>query len=242
MKNEEIKILGVKLHNINFEETLSQIEAFVKERGPHLIVTLGTEMVMSAQKNREFKDIVNNAQLVCADGVGLIWAGKHYGCCIKEKVAGVELTEKIVELSAKKQWKIFFLGGAPGVAQKAKRELCKKYPDALITGTYHGFFKDDSEAEEEIRKAAPDIIFVALGSPKQEQWYNRNAEKLDIPVGIGVGGTFDVLSGNVDRAPQWMIKSGLEWLYRFSKQPSRWKRMLALPYFVLKVKTDRHKK
>lgn len=235
MAIEEIRVLGVKVHNISFDETISQIESFIAEKSPHLIITLGTEMVMNAQKDLEFKQIIEAAPIVCPDGIGLIFAGKRYGYKMKEKVAGVELVEKLVALSGKKGWNIFFLGAAEGVAEKAKQELLKKYPDAKITGTYHGYFKEDVPVLEAIKKAEPDIIFVALGSPKQERWYNEHAKELGIPVGIGVGGSFDVHSGQTERAPKWMIKCGLEWLYRLYSEPARWKRMCSLPIFALKV-------
>lgn len=232
---EEIKILGIKLHNISFEETISEIGNFIDNRGTNLIVTLGTEMVMNAQKDKTFKDIVNSASLVCADGVGLIWAGKHYGFSMKGKVAGVELFEEIVKLSGQKNWKLFFLGATEGTAQEAKKRLLMKYPDANIVGTHHGFFKDDEEIKNILKQAQPDILFLALGSPKQELWYNKYAKELGIPVGIGIGGSFDVHAGKVDRAPQWMIRFSLEWLYRLMRQPSRFIRMLALPKFMIKI-------
>ncbi len=233
---EEIRILGVKLHNVNFNHTIEAIDGFIRKRDrQNLIVTLGTEMVMKAQSDEVFKNIVNNASLVCADGVGLLWAAKKYGYHVKEKVAGVELLERLVELSGRKKWKLFFFGAAPGTAQEAKIQLLKKYPDANIVGEYHGFFEDDSEVKTMLRQTSPDILFLALGSPKQELWYIENAGELDIPVGIGVGGSLDVMSGKVDRAPGWMIKLGLEWFYRLYKEPSRWKRMMALPKFAIKI-------
>jgi len=232
---EELKILGVKVHNVSLMETLSKIENFIKQGGCNLIVTLGTEMVMNAQKNQEFKNIVNSASLVCADGAGLLWATKRYGKQLKEKVAGVELFEEIVRLSGEKNWKLFFLGADEGIAETAKNRLIEKYPGANIVGTHNGYFKNDNEIKDILKQAKPDILFLALGSPKQENWYNNHAKELNIPVGIGVGGSFDVFAGKVSRAPKWMIKYSLEWLYRLLCQPSRWKRMLALPLFMIKV-------
>ena len=232
---EELKILDVKLHNVSFEETISAIDLFVKNGGTNLVVTLGTEMVMNAQKDHIFKNIVNSASLVCADGVGLVWAGKRYGFSMKGKVAGVELFEEIVKLSGQKNWRLFFLGASEGTAETAKNRLLEKYPDANIVGIHHGFFKNDEEIKNILKQATPDILFLALGSPKQELWYNKYAQELNIPVGIGVGGSFDVHAGKVDRAPQWMIRLSLEWLYRLLRQPARFVRMLVLPKFMIKI-------
>lgn len=235
MKLDEIRILGIKVHKLTMQSVLDAIGEFVEKETPHLIVTLGTEMIMRARQDEEFRNVLENADLLCADAVGILWASGYKGDKLEEKVAGVDLLENIVKISGEKQWNLFFLGAAEGVAALAAENLRKKYPDANISGVYHGFFRDDSEVEEMLLKARPHIIFVALGSPKQELWYKRNAEKLRIPVGIGVGGSFDIFAGKSTRAPKWMIGAGLEWLYRLYKEPWRWKRMLVLPRFVAEV-------
>lgn len=236
MDSNEIIVLGVKVRDITVSETAELIEKFVEERNkPHLIVTLGTEMVIAAQKDSSIKDLINNASLVCADGVGVIWGAKKAGLKIREKAAGVEILEEVVKKSSESKLKIFLLGAKPGTAEKAKENLKKKYPNCNIVGTFHGYFKEDSEPIEIIKKAKPDVIFTALGFPKQEKWYLSHAQELDIPVGIGVGGSFDVLSGNIERAPMWMRKLSLEWLYRLIKEPSRLGRMMSIPKFIFAV-------
>lgn len=239
MMYKELKILGIKLHKLDFNETINTIEGFVNARVPRLVVTLGTEMVMSARKNKTFKDVLDTADLVCADAVGLLWASKIAGEPLKEKVAGIDILTKIAQLSENKGWRLFFLGASPGTAETAVNVLSSKYPGMIIAGFHHGYFDDDFEIKKMIKDANPDILFIALGSPKQELWFVKNREELGVPVGIGVGGSFDVLSGKLKRSPKWMINLGLEWLYRLYLEPWRWKRMTVLPVFAVQVLLDR---
>ncbi|MCQ2735915.1 MAG: WecB/TagA/CpsF family glycosyltransferase [bacterium] len=233
---KEISILGIKVNDITKSETVDLINKFAEEKDKsHLIVTLGTEMVMAAREDNDIKELINGAEAVCADGVGIVLASKIKKQQIREKAAGVEILEETVRQSAETGKKIFFLGSKPGIAEKAAEKLREKYPGCNIAGTFHGYFKDDEEAKAEIRKASPDIIFIALGFPRQEKWYREYGKELGIPVGIGVGGSFDVISGNIERAPSWMRKLCLEWLFRLIKEPARWKRMLALPKFAIAV-------
>lgn len=233
---KEISILGIKVNDITKSETVDLINKFAEEKDKsHLIVTLGTEMVMAAREDNDIKELINGAEAVCADGVGIVLASKIKKQQIREKAAGVEILEETVRQSAETGKKIFFLGSKPGIAEKAAERLREKYPGCNIAGTFHGYFQDDEEAKAEIRKASPDIIFIALGFPRQEKWYREYGKELGIPVGIGVGGSFDVISGNIERAPSWMRKLCLEWLFRLIKEPARWKRMLVLPKFAITV-------
>lgn len=233
---KEISILGIKVNDITKSETVDLINKFAEEKDKsHLIVTLGTEMVMAAREDNDIKELINGAEAVCADGVGIVLASKIKKQQIREKAAGVEILEETVRQSAETGKKIFFLGSKPGIAEKAAERLREKYPGCNIVGTFHGYFQDDEEAKAEIRKASPDIIFIALGFPRQEKWYREYGKELGIPVGIGVGGSFDVISGNIERAPSWMRKLCLEWLFRLIKEPARWKRMLVLPKFAITV-------
>lgn len=235
MNKNECSILGVKVHAISFEETIATIQKYIEGREPRMVITLGTEMVMAAQKNSEFISIVNGCDLVCADAVGIAWALKRKGFPIEEKVAGIDILEKLCSMSGPKGWKLYFLGSGEGVAEEAVQNLRKRYPEMIVAGISHGFFTDDDIMVEKIRASSPDILFIAMGSPKQEFWFWKHREKLGVPVGIGVGGSLDVLSGKLRRSPRWMIRFGLEWLYRLYLQPWRWKRMLVLPLFVLNV-------
>jgi N-acetylglucosaminyldiphosphoundecaprenol N-acetyl-beta-D-mannosaminyltransferase len=232
---DEFRVLGVRVHKITLDETIDQIKEFIKERKPKLLVTLGTEMVMAAQNNDEFREIINSADLVCADAVGIVWASRRLGEPLHEKVAGIDVLSRIAQLSETTGWRLFFLGAAEGMAESAIDALRQRYPGMVVAGHHHGYFSDDEQVKRMIREASPDVLFVALGSPRQELWFWKNKEDLQVPVGIGVGGSFDVLSGKLKRSPQWMISLGLEWLYRLYLQPWRWKRMLVLPLFAMKV-------
>jgi len=236
LKEESLNILSVNLHPVNMTEALDIIEGFIQEKTSHMVITLGTEMTMMAQKDQELKDVINNAHLVVPDTAGIVWSTKYlYGKKIT-KVAGIELLEKLVERGAEKNYTFYFLGAQEGIAEKAAENLKRRFPSLKIGGTHHGYFKGkDNEVIEEIRKVKPHILIIAMGVPYQEKWIYRHLEKLNVPVSMGVGGSFDVLSGKLSRAPKWMITLNLEWLYRLYREPSRFMRMMALPHFVILV-------
>ncbi len=181
--------------------------------------------------------MINSADLVTPDGSGIVWAARYLGEPVPERVTGIDLMREICKQAHYNGWKIFLLGGAPGVAAEAAEQLQIEYPNIKIVGTHHGYFPEDEERNvmELIKSAGPDIIFVALGAPRQEFWIKSHQENLPVKVAVGVGGSFDVVSGRVKRAPQWMQRLRLEWLARLIKEPWRAKRMLALPKFVLLV-------
>ena len=231
---ESLKILGINISKVTYNEAIERIALYIEERQPIQVVTANAEIVYAASREQKLKDIVNTSGLVTADGVGVVYAAKIKGDPVPCKLAGVELTEGLVALSGSRGWRIYFLGGAPGVPEKAKEELLKKYPDANIVGTQNGYF--DSSQEENIRQdildKKPDILFVALGFPKQELWIAENKEALKVPVSIGVGGSLDIFSGTKKRAPVIYQKLGVEFLYRFIQEPTRLSRYLNLPKFV----------
>jgi N-acetylglucosaminyldiphosphoundecaprenol N-acetyl-beta-D-mannosaminyltransferase len=237
MEIPSIDILGIKVNRLDFNGTIGYIEEFIRDRTPRLVITLGTEMVMAARKNKEFRDVLARADIACADAVGIVWASRYKGMPLKEKVAGIDLLDRIVELSGEKGWRLFFLGAAEGVAEQAVSVLREKYSSMIVAGIHHGYFKDDDNSKivAMIKNARADVLFVALGSPRQEFWFFQHKDEMAVPVGIGVGGSFDVLSGKLKRAPRWMIQMGLEWLYRLYLEPWRWKRMLVLPLFALQI-------
>lgn len=231
---ESLKILGINISKVTYNEAIERIALYIEERQPIQVVTANAEIVYAASREQKLKDIVNTSGLVTADGVGVVYAAKIKGDPVPCKLAGVELTEGLVSLSGSRGWRIYFLGGAPGVPEKAKEELLKKYPETNIVGTRNGYF--DSAQEEDIRQdilsKKPDILFVALGFPKQELWIAENKEALKVPVSIGVGGSLDIFSGSKKRAPVIFRKLGIEFLYRFIQEPTRLSRYLNLPKFV----------
>lgn len=235
---EPVKILGVPVHPLTMDESVAVLETKLVHKEQAFVVTANAEIIMMCQKDKEYNTIVSEqADLVLPDGAGAVWAGRYLGYNIPERVAGFDLYNRMLQLSATKGYKAYFFGGAPGVAEAAKNKAEELYPGVKIVGCRNGFFKDSEEDAiiQDINTAAPDMLFVALGAPKQEKWLIKSREKLQAKILMGIGGSFDVLAGKMERAPKWMQDSSLEWAFRLYKQPSRFMRMLALPKFVLKV-------
>lgn len=229
-------VLGIGVDRVAMREALAVLEGFIRERVPRLVATANAEMVMLAQDDRELFGILNRADLVLADGAGVVWAARRLGPGVPERVAGYDLTQELLRRAAVAGFRVYWLGAAPGVAETAARLAAERFPGLVSVGVHDGYFRpDDAEIVTRIRDANPDILLCALGVPKQEKWLSRNLQLLGVPVSIGVGGTFDVMAGLVKRAPLWMQRAGLEWSYRLIRQPSRLVRMLALPRFVLRV-------
>ena len=235
---ERLEILGVGIDRIDSQQALQQIGEFIENGEPHQIVTANAEIIYQASKNEKMRNVINAAQMVTADGSGVVWASRQLGQPLAQRVTGIDLVNSICQQSAKEKWKIYILGSAPGVAATAAVNIRNKFPGCNIIGTHHGYFnaKEEKQILAELEQLKPDVLFVALGAPKQEYWIADHIQKLGIPVAMGIGGSMDVLSGNVKRAPKWMQKMSLEWLYRLLIQPTRFKRVLALPKSMLAVK------
>jgi N-acetylglucosaminyldiphosphoundecaprenol N-acetyl-beta-D-mannosaminyltransferase len=225
-------ILGVNVDAVTMAQAVQKVESLITARTPSLIATANAEMLMMADSDIELQKILNSAALVVPDGAGTVWAARHLGYNMPERVAGVDLVTNLLT----KNYKVYFFGAAEGVAETAAANARKKY-NANIVGTRNGFFTADYELAilDSINNSGAEILLVGLGVPKQEKWIFKNLDKLKIPVSIGVGGTFDVLAGKVKRAPRWMQRAKLEWLFRALLQPSRAGRLVALPKFVYKV-------
>lgn len=237
MAETRIPVLDVMIDAVTMNEAVLIVENFIIEKKARLVATANAEMVMMAQSDDELASILSKADLVIPDGAGVVWAARYKGHSVPERVAGFDLVQEILKKSAQKGYRIYFLGSAPGIAAQAKMWAERQYPGVNITGVRDGYFstEEDSEIIDEIKLCKPDILLVALGVPKQEKWLSKNLTQLNIPVSIGVGGSFDVMAGVTERAPMWMQRANLEWLYRLLSQPKRAMRMLALPRFVLSV-------
>lgn len=222
---------GVQIDNITLNEAVSRVEMFIASGKPHLIVTPNPEMIVAAQDDAELREIVNKADLRVPDGISMVVVSRILGTPLKERVAGIDLMLKLIEVSAWKGYTVFILGSAPGVAEEAAKNLLAKYPNLKIVGTHHGYFSDDSEALKKIMESEPDILFAGLGAGRQEKWLNHHLPELKT-VGMGIGGSLDVISGRKKRAPKWAQVLYIEWLYRLFTEPQRWKRQLALPKFL----------
>lgn len=230
-----IHLLGMRVDRVTMDGALALVEQFIASRTPHHIVTADASMVVTYTEDPTFAAIVDKADLVTPDGAGILWATRRMGTPVSSKVSGVDLAARCCEQSATKKWRIFFFGAAPGVAEEAAARMRARFPGCEIVGTRDGFFKPDDEAQvvEQIRAARPDILLVALGIPKQEKFIDRNKAALGVPVCIGVGGTLDVFSGTVKRAPVWMQNMGLEWLHRLAANPKKISKVALLPRFAL---------
>jgi N-acetylglucosaminyldiphosphoundecaprenol N-acetyl-beta-D-mannosaminyltransferase len=230
-------ILGCKLDAIGSDEAADAIIRFAREGRGAQIVTLGTEMVVHAQRDQRYRDIINAAALSLCDTVGLLAAARTRGAKLRERVAGVELIEHLCERAAKEGFSVYLLGGALGIAQRAGDQLRARHPGLLIAGARDGYFReeDSGAVAAAIRASGARLLFAGMGFPRQEFWLAAHLAETGCGAGIGVGGSLDVISGNVQRAPDRWRKAHLEWLYRLVTQPHRWRRQLALPYFVLLV-------
>jgi N-acetylglucosaminyldiphosphoundecaprenol N-acetyl-beta-D-mannosaminyltransferase len=237
-KPPTITILGVPVHQVTMQKTLTHIERFLETPGMRQIATVNPEFVMAAQKDPDFLSVLHQASLCIPDGVGLLWAARILGQRLPERVAGSELVYHLGELAAEKGVPLFLLGAAPGVAEEAAAVLQQRYPTLIIAGTYAGS-PDPAENDRIvtlINDSAAQLLFVAYGAPNQDIWIARNRDRLTaVRVAVGVGGSLDFITGRSVRAPRWIQKLGLEWLHRLIHEPWRWRRMLALPKFALCV-------
>ena len=233
----KVTVLDVLIDAISMSEATAQLEQFISEKTPHLVATANAEMVMLAQEDNELAAILAKSHLVVPDGAGVVWAARHQGYTMVERVAGYDLAQNLLLEASKKGYRVFMFGSQPDIVAKAKTVALARYPGLCIVGTRHGFFttQDEPAIIQTITATKPDILLAALGVPRQEKWLARNLTKLNVPVSMGVGGTFDVMAGAVKRAPLWMQRTSLEWLFRLLCQPKRAIRMLALPRFALKV-------
>ncbi len=234
-------ILGVGVDAVTFNEAVKIVLSFLNEDKPHTVFTPNPEMIMLACRDKEFKDILNGADLVVPDGIGVVYASKLNKVKIKERVAGYDLTQALFDAIKETDFTVYFLGSAPGIAEVARDKLIEKYPGLKIIGINDGYF--DSKKEKliikDIKEKKPDILLVGMSMAKQEKWIDRHKNRLPCKILIGVGGSFDGFSQRVKRAPVMFQKLGLEWLYRLIKQPSRLKRQIYLPVFVFKVFADK---
>ncbi len=234
-------ILGVRVDDVTNGETIDLLESFIRSGRKHQVATVNPEFIMEAQRNPAFMRTLNNTSLSFPDGIGVIHASRIYGVPFRERVAGVDVVENFAGVAAEKGYTFFFLGAAPGVADRAADILKSRHPGLSIVGTWGGSPSPEEEAGicERINAVRPDVLLVAYGAPRQDLWISRNLGRLSVSVAIGVGGTFDFITGKSVRAPGWMRSLGLEWLHRLVREPSRWRRMLALPRFAVRCAIDR---
>lgn len=237
MKIETVSILGIPVAKMTMAEVLDWIRIMVEQGKSRHVVTANAEIIHKAKREQEFSRLINNADLITADGSGVIWASKVLGNPLPERVTGIDLVHQLFSQAEAKGWRLYLLGAAPEVVEKAVLNTLSKHPLLQVAGYHHGYYSQEETAEvvENIAKSKPDILLVGMGAPRQEKFIQEYLSQMKATIAIGVGGSFDVLAGKASRAPKWMQKAGLEWLYRLSKEPKRFWRMTDLPRFVIKI-------
>lgn len=238
-----VPIFGIRVSKVDMKATVAYLTEAVRAREPHQVITANPIMVMTALENPAYLEIMKSAELVVPDGTGVVWAANYCHEPVAERVAGFDLLHELLHEGESYGWKVYLLGSTAEVIRETASRLQTKYPGIVIAGYHDGFFgpEEDEEIITGIIKTRPDLLFVARGADSQEPWIAKYKSRLNIPVMMGVGGSFDVISGKSKRAPIVFQKLRAEWLYRLLKEPTRYKRMLALPKFAVKVLRDKDK-
>jgi len=218
-----ITMMGCRIDNLSMEETLVRIEEFIRSGQPHQHVVVNVDKLVKASRDPDLRRIVNDCALVNADGMPVVWASRLLGKPLKERVAGIDLFEALMRRAGEKHWRVFLLGAREEVVSAVADTYRRRYPDLAIAGWRNGYWTNEEEAQvaEQVRASGADLLFVAISSPKKEQFLGRWQAEMRIPFAMGVGGSFDVAIGRVRRAPRWMQRAGLEWFYRFLQEPRR---------------------
>ncbi len=236
-----IKILGVAINDTTEAEALATVASYIAKRGPHQVVTVNPEFVMEARRNAAFRRVLAAADLATPDGIGIVLAARLRGERFRARVTGIGLVRAIARDAAGRGWRLFLLGAAPGVAERAAAALRDDHPGLVVVGCHAGSPRPDDEAaiRQLVLVARPDVLLVAYGHPAQELWIARNQPLLRVPVAIGVGGTFDELAGVVRPTPALVQRLGLKWAYRLWQQPQRLPRIIdAVPRFAIAALAD----
>lgn len=225
-------VLGVLYDNVTMQEALEKAQEILRGNEAAYCVTPNAEMAYEALHDEAFCALLNEAALVLPDGAGVILGAKILKTPLKQKVAGIEFAQNLLPILEAEGKRLFLFGSKPSIAETAAENLRKKYPKLCICGTADGYFREEAAVVQTIRAAQPDVVFVCLGAPKQEYFMRAHKDELGARLLIGLGGTLDNFAGTVRRAPKWMIRLQLEWLYRLVKEPRRIGRMMRLPKFV----------
>ena len=234
-----ITILGVEIDNITRDEAGDITEKLIKESNKtcKMVFAPNVEFIMMAQKDKEFFNLLQQSSLSTPDSIGVIIGAKLQKKSFKERIPGQSYFRKIIELSNEKGYSIYLLGGKPGIPEVAKENLERLFPNVNIVGVHHGYFDENEEKDviKEINTLQPNVLFVALGAPKQEKWINKHKSELKVDVATGQGGTYDYEAGKIRRAPVWIQQIGMEWFWRLCREPSRIKRQVVLPVYLFKI-------
>ncbi|WP_209973931.1 WecB/TagA/CpsF family glycosyltransferase [Paenibacillus eucommiae] len=239
----KVRIFGVPISRMGMKQTVQYLSEAVERRQPHQVITANPIMVMAAVHDERYRSMMQEAELIVPDGTGVVWAAKHVGEPVTERVAGYDLLQELMRAGEPKSWKVYMLGASTEVVEAAANKLKDAYPGIQIVGCRNGYFTEDQDQEiiQHIVQTAPDLLLVGRSADKQEPWIARYKQQLQVPIMMGIGGSFDVLSGKLKRAPLFFQKLRIEWLYRLLQEPWRFKRMLTLPKFAVKVIREKEK-
>ena len=236
-----IEVMGVPFDNVTMEEALDRAQELLEAPGAAYVVTPNAEIVYEAMHGEELAGLLAGADLVLPDGAGVVLGAKILGTPLKQKVAGIDFAAGLMDRLKDTEKTFYFLGSKPGVAEAAAEKLREKYPGLKIAGTHDGYFREEGPVIDEINREKPDVLLVCLGAPKQEKFMAEHRDELQVGLMAGLGGSLDGFAGNVRRAPRWMIRCNLEWLYRLIQEPKRIGRMMRLPKFLGSVVVKRIK-
>ena len=240
IQRSRVTILGIGIDRLTMAETIEKFREFLLESTPRLVLTADASSIYMASHRPDVREIFERADLVTADGSGVVWAAKKLGTPVQERVSGVELVDELFALSAKGGYRIYCLGASPGIAELAAARLMERHPGSIVVGSRDGYFKPemDEDIAFEVAKTKPDILLVAMGLPRQEQFILKTQSIIQAKVSMGVGGSFDVFSGTVKRAPVFLQRMRLEWLWRVIQDPSKMHRIKCLPKFAREVRDE----
>lgn len=238
MHKNRVDILGTEFDNFTEKQFHKYLDYDLDTKANKFIVTANPEIVLSARKDSKFLKIINNADYVIPDGIGIIKGAKSLGTPLHERITGFDTLKYLIETADRKQLKVYLLGAKPEVIKATADKIEKDYPQVDLVGYHDGYFKDDAPIVDEIAEKKPNVILVALGYPKQEYFIEKYRQKADA-IWIGVGGSFDVFSGTKKRAPKVFQKLSLEWFYRLITEPTRFGRMLAIPKYMKLIKQEK---
>lgn len=234
---ETTSVFEVEISKMNMEQTVRYLENMVDSKQVTQVVTANPIMMMAADQDEAYKQMMQAAELVVPDGAGLVWAAKRLGNPVQERVAGIDLMHRLLSLGQQRQWRVYFIGASAEVIGTAVKNLQKQYPQLYVCGYRDGYFGEsaDQQVVQDVKAAEPQLLFVGRSASQQDPWIHKYKHELGVPVMMGVGGSFDVISGKLKRAPRIMQALKLEWFYRLLQEPWRYKRMLDLPKFVMKI-------
>ncbi len=238
---DTVNILGIPFIHTTMDDFIKKIEARLHNQEKTFIVTANPEIVMRANEDAPFKNVLQRATYITADGIGIVKAAKQLGQPLPERVAGYDTMLRLLQIANDEKKRVYFFGAKEPTLKKMIKNIEETYPNLIIVGSHHGYYNPkDNRVIQEIQATEPDFVFVALGFPRQEKWIDANMPKCQKGIFMGVGGSFDVISGEVKRAPKVWRNLHLEWLYRLFSQPSRWRRMLAIPKFMMAVRKSKN--